>query len=45
MWYRHCDELDGYGLHPQLTAQQYFQTYRWWLKREYQHNQRQTQRT
>ncbi len=36
-WYEHLAELEGYGLAPQFTAQQYFNTYKYWLKREYLH--------
>ncbi len=33
------DELISYGLKPQLTAQEYFDQYKFWLKREYRHQQ------
>jgi hypothetical protein len=36
-WYEHLAELEAYGLKPQLTARQYFGTYKYWLKREYRH--------
>jgi hypothetical protein len=38
-WYEHVDELISYGLEPQLTAQEYFNRYKFWLKREYRHQQ------
>jgi len=38
MWFRHSDEvLDWTGKTPEYTATQYFNQYKWWLKREYQH--------
>lgn len=33
------DELVSYGLKPQFTAQEYFNQYKFWLKREYRHQQ------
>jgi hypothetical protein len=39
MWYKHIDELDAYNMRPQFTSQQYFNTYKFWLKREYRHQQ------
>jgi hypothetical protein len=37
-WYEHLDELDGYGLKPPTySSSYYFKTYKYWLKREYQH--------
>ena len=39
-WYEHMDELISYGLEPQLTtAQEYFDRYKFWLKREFKHQQ------
>jgi hypothetical protein len=34
-WYEHLAELESYGLRPQFTSQQYFNTYKHWLRREY----------
>lgn len=39
MWYQHVDELTAYNLAPQFTSQQYFNTYKYWLKREYRYQQ------
>ena len=37
-WYEHLDELDGYGQKPPTySSSHYFKTYKYWLKREYQH--------
>ena len=38
-WYEHIDELISYGLEPQFTAQEYFNRYKFWLKREFKHQQ------
>jgi len=38
-WYEHVDELISYGLEPQFTAQEYFDRYKFWLKREFKHQQ------
>lgn len=38
-WYQHIDELESYGRQSTFTPQQYFNTYKYWLKREYQHQQ------
>lgn len=40
MWYEHLLELDGYGQPITYTSQDYFKKYRFWLKREYQYQQR-----
>jgi len=34
LWLRNCDEHREYNI-PVLTQEQYFQMYKWWLKREY----------
>jgi hypothetical protein len=40
MWYNHVDELMSLGmLPPRYNLKDYFQRYRWWLKREYRHQQ------
>jgi hypothetical protein len=38
MWWAHQDELDGLRMLPptDYTLKIYFQKYKWWLKREYQ---------
>jgi hypothetical protein len=39
-WQEHLDELDSYSLpRPQYTSSHYFNTYKYWLKREYLHQQ------
>ena len=38
MWYDHLDELMSLGLPPPKYAlMEYFAKYKYWLKREYQH--------
>lgn len=40
-WYEHIDEIISIGgTEPTYTSQQYFNKYRWWLKREYQFQQK-----
>ena len=34
-WYEHLEELDSLGLTCDYDIKQYFNKYRWWLKREY----------
>jgi hypothetical protein len=36
LWRQNCEEHDAYS-EPRYTMQEYFQRYRWWLKREYQY--------
>ena len=36
IWYKNCDERLTYGQDP-VTIKQYWNTYKWWLKREYQY--------
>lgn len=36
-WFEHLDELDAWHLPRDHDLKQYFNRYRWWLKREYQH--------
>lgn len=37
-WYEHLDELDSWNMKtPDYDLRQYFDRYRWWLKREYRH--------
>jgi hypothetical protein len=36
-WYDHCDEVEAWtGRRPQYLSQEYFNKYKWWLRREYQ---------
>jgi hypothetical protein len=40
MWYAHLDELMGLAQPlPKYTLQEYFAKYKYWLKREYRHQQ------
>lgn len=34
-WLEHQEELAGYGQPLPYTAREYFNKYRWWLKREF----------
>ena len=37
-WYEHIDELIELGMPPPTyDISQYFNRYRWWLRREYRH--------
>jgi hypothetical protein len=38
MWNKNREEHDQWGL-PQLTMQQYWTMYKWWLRREYRYYQ------
>jgi hypothetical protein len=40
LWLRNCDERTEYQQLP-YTQQEYFRQYKYWLKREYQHQQAQ----
>jgi hypothetical protein len=42
MWYDHLDELDVIGQRPnaKYTLADYFNRHKYWLKREYRHQQR-----
>lgn len=37
MWMQHKDELDGLGQKCDYNIQDYFNRYKYWLKREYRH--------
>ena len=37
MWYEYVKEHEDYGQRPLLKADEYFQRYKYWLKREYRH--------
>jgi len=41
MWNQHLDELDSYGVSvpPNYNLNDYFNRYKYWLKREYKHQQ------
>lgn len=39
LWLQNCDEHDGYG-QPRMTMAEYFSRYKYWLKREYRHQQK-----
>jgi hypothetical protein len=38
-WFEHKDELEAYGQTLPYTSQEYFAKYKFWLKREYRHQQ------
>jgi hypothetical protein len=38
-WFEHKDELESYHQKLEETSQQYFEKYKFWLKREYRHQQ------
>lgn len=44
-WQEHQEELSGYGQPLPYTSREYFNKYRWWLKREYQSEQQRVQKT
>lgn len=36
MWETHCEEIESWtGKVPTYKAKEYFQQYKWWLRREY----------
>jgi len=37
IWYEHVDELQAYGQPLSYNSKEYFNRYKYWLKREYQH--------
>ena len=38
MWAEHCDEVEAWEhTAPCYTARDYFNKYKWWLRREYRH--------
>lgn len=39
-WFEYIDERGAYKQVADLNPTQYFQKYKYWLKREYQHQQR-----
>ena len=35
-WQEHCDEVSAWtGNNPQYLSAEYFEKYKWWLRREY----------
>ena len=35
-WYEHCDEVEGWtGSRPTYLSAEYFNRYKWWLRREF----------
>ncbi len=40
LWIENCEERLVYQQDP-VTIQQYWKTYKWWIKREYRHRNRQ----
>ena len=44
LWIENCEEHFAHA-EPVLDVKEYFQRYKFWLKREYQHQQRKKQRT
>ena len=44
MWYQHCSEFEGwFNRQPEYGMKEYFARYKYWLKREYRYQQRNTQ--
>ena len=41
MWYDHIAELESFNLPITYNSQEYFRRYKYWLKREFQYQQRQ----
>jgi len=39
-WFEHKDELESYGQPVRYPAKEYFSKYKFWLKREYRHQQK-----
>jgi len=36
MWNEHCDEVFAWtGKNPEYLSAEYFEKYKWWLRREY----------
>ena len=42
LWYQNCEEHLTYGENP-YTIKQYWDKYKYWLKREFRHQQRKAQ--
>ena len=44
VWFEHVDEmLTWYNAQPPYTSSEYFNKYKWWLRREYRHRSLNTQ--
>jgi hypothetical protein len=41
-WYEHQDELESYNQVLPYTSKEYFAKYKFWLKREYKHQEGQS---
>lgn len=41
-WYQHMDEYDSYNQPVPHTAKEYFAMYKYWLKREYRYQHKDT---
>ncbi len=39
-WYEHLAELESIGVECNYDISQYFNKYKWWLKREYRHQEK-----
>ena len=40
IWYEHLAEVEAWGIpNPTYNVTEYFQKYRWWLRREWRHQQ------
>lgn len=38
IWFEHCEEFEGWNHRlPDYSPQDYFNKYKWWLRREYRH--------
>ena len=37
LWLENCEERSLYNNTEKLSKQEYFQRFKWWLKREYRH--------
>jgi hypothetical protein len=42
-WFEHCAELESYGQTVPYSSREYFTKYKFWLKREYRHQQKQAE--
>jgi len=38
LWLDNCEERSVYSTGERLTKQEYFQRFKWWLRREYKHH-------
>lgn len=42
MWFEHLSELESLGMKCDYDIKHYFNKYKWWLRREYRHQQGET---